>query len=597
MNLVPFILILLSVFYAKSIVGQSGGDQLYDDSFLHEIRFESATIPDSNNLWNAIITSSAMVTINIDGVIIDSVNVRQKGMNSATSPQKPLKIDVNEYLPNQNYDGIKNFNLHNNFMDSYMQRERLAHELYRRAGVPSPRTAYAEVYVGGAFKGIYSITEEIDKKFLKHNFPSKNGSLYKGTDGFAGVAVETQKGTYAEFSAFQNDATASNLGSYVHLKNYLKLLAIDIIIEDFDSYANGRHNFFIYYETKSAKLNFIPWDHNYAFPSTTMNLFYPTSTYPSATNFATDPLIKPLYEETMCELLTYLIDPIYISSFVMNNYNIINSNTNGVIAASPTPLIQYIASRKQWLEGQLTAKGISCGNLSLPINLNDIVINEFVSWTDSIGGVQEPDGGTPDWIELYNNSSSPITLDDHYYLSDDKDFPKKWYFPQAVTIPGNDYLIVWADKDVHQQGLHAGFKLEKDGGDLFMTYDDLAVIDTVTYNSQSLNQGYARNPNGIGNFVIQAHTFNANNNQANSINNISELEPLVLYPNPVKKSIMIKTKQSVDFISIINAVGEGMREIKKPTFPLSVDYLSTGVYFLQVHLSNNERYFLKIIKE
>jgi len=50
----------------------------------------------------------------------------------------------------------------------------------------------------------------------------------------------------------------------------------------------------------------------------------------------------------------------------------------------------------------------------------------------------------PDWIELKNESNSPISLADHY-LSDDPDDPLKWKFADDATIGANEFLVVIAD--------------------------------------------------------------------------------------------------------------------------------------------------------
>ncbi len=49
-----------------------------------------------------------------------------------------------------------------------------------------------------------------------------------------------------------------------------------------------------------------------------------------------------------------------------------------------------------------------------------------------------------DWIELYNPTPAPISLDYHY-LTDDLGAPVKWPFSPGTTIPANGYLTVRAD--------------------------------------------------------------------------------------------------------------------------------------------------------
>ncbi|MFT4537138.1 MAG: hypothetical protein ACI9P5_004519 [Saprospiraceae bacterium] len=352
-------LLYLSLFgFCITISAQNVGDALFDNSYLHEIRIESDSI---ENLWNAISRDYVMVNVVVDGIALDSVGLRLKGFTSAGSLQKPLKIDVNEYVSGKRYDGLKEFNLHNNFKDSYLQKDAVAYKLYNRAGLPSPRTSYAEIFVDGFFRGIYSTTEQIDKVFLKQNFPSGKGSLYKGPTGFAPRSVVLKEGSMDEFNRFKSNASASNLGDFVNLDHYLKQLAVDIIIGDWDSYAYDRHNYYIYYEPTSERLNFLNWDHNYAFSADEKDMdLYPIGTYPSSYNFIDDPTLKSKYEKTICELLIYLVEPLYITELTTHNYNIINSTSQQVIVDDPKLLIDYIALRSQRLKDALNKLGVDC---------------------------------------------------------------------------------------------------------------------------------------------------------------------------------------------------------------------------------------------
>ena len=80
------------------------------------------------------------------------------------------------------------------------------------------------------------------------------------------------------------------------------------------------------------------------------------------------------------------------------------------------------------------------------LQAQSIRINEVVS-SNSV--YFDEDGDTPDWIELYNYGSQNVNLE-NWTLSDDVSDLSKWTFPN-VTIPANDYLLLWAsDKDRDQ---------------------------------------------------------------------------------------------------------------------------------------------------
>ena len=81
--------------------------------------------------------------------------------------------------------------------------------------------------------------------------------------------------------------------------------------------------------------------------------------------------------------------------------------------------------------------------IGLLSNAQNIRINEVVS-SNSV--YFDEDGDTSDWIELYNYGTQDINLE-NWSISDDINDLSKWNFP-SVTIPANDYLLLWAsDKD------------------------------------------------------------------------------------------------------------------------------------------------------
>ena len=84
--------------------------------------------------------------------------------------------------------------------------------------------------------------------------------------------------------------------------------------------------------------------------------------------------------------------------------------------------------------------------IGLISNAQNIRINEVVS-SNSV--YFDEDGDTPDWIELHNYGTQNINLE-NWTISDDVNDLSKWSFPN-VTIPANDYLLLWAsNKDRYQ---------------------------------------------------------------------------------------------------------------------------------------------------
>ena len=218
------------------------------------------------------------------------------------------------------------------------------------------------------------------------------------------------------------------------------------------------------------------------------------------------------------------------------------------------------------------------------IVVSDLAINEIMASNSSTQGDQ--DAEFDDWIELYNNSSSSIDLSG-YFLSDNPTNLMKWEFPQGTIIDGEGYLIIWADEDGSQQGLHANFKLSKNGEAAYLVNPNGEIADQVIYGLQQTDQGYAREPNGTGDFVIKSPTFSVNNDNTTSVEKIEPtFSNLKVFPNPATQiltidfeSLNLKTKQ----LQIFNALGIRVFEAKiNSKEELNVSEWSRGIYFLKV---------------
>ena len=104
-----------------------------------------------------------------------------------------------------------------------------------------------------------------------------------------------------------------------------------------------------------------------------------------------------------------------------------------------------------------------------------LVINEYMA--DNVGGIEDEDRDSPDWIELYNGTSAAVNLDG-CYLTDSSTNLVKWRFP-AVAINSGQYLLVWAsgkNRRIAGQPLHTNFKLDADGEGLALVGPDGTTV-------------------------------------------------------------------------------------------------------------------------
>lgn len=141
----------------------------------------------------------------------------------------------------------------------------------------------------------------------------------------------------------------------------------------------------------------------------------------------------------------------------------------------------------------------NCQASSIP----GIMINEFLA--DNVSAYIDPsDNSYDDWIELYNPTSQPVNML-NWSMTDNRNNPLKWVFPDTI-IPAGGYLLVWADEDASDPGLHAAFKLSKSGEEIFLYHSTGQRVDSIIFGPQHTDTTYARIPNGSGPFVFAPPT-------------------------------------------------------------------------------------------
>lgn len=223
-------------------------------------------------------------------------------------------------------------------------------------------------------------------------------------------------------------------------------------------------------------------------------------------------------------------------------------------------------------------------NASVPvINTGDLVINEFMALNDS--WIEAPNGDYEDWVELYNASPNTLALN-NLYLSDSYNNPLKFRFPDNLTIPSHDYLIIWADYDTtNPNGLHGGFKLSGGGERIILSYPGI-IIDSISFGQQQPDISYARCPNGSGPFGLLTPTFLAANCNESSIENLTP-ETCTLYPNPASGSFIIKTvNQPINSLEIYNLTGQSIystTELNQYFLNVNVSSFQPGLYIIRIN--------------
>ncbi len=223
-------------------------------------------------------------------------------------------------------------------------------------------------------------------------------------------------------------------------------------------------------------------------------------------------------------------------------------------------------------------------------NPGDIVINEFmaVNQTDTVDEQNKHE----DWLELYNNTSSPISMAG-LYLSDDYADPYKWEFPANAVIPANGFLFIWADSDSSSTGYHADFKLSSNGEMLILSYKNGTVLDSLRFGAQTADISESRCPDGTGNFQATASSTPGytNNCAFNGVASATKAWSLQVYPNPASTFFTIKHNSSVSTgtFKLFDLKGSLLltEKISQPETSIPVASLPAGLYFYQFSSGGN----------
>ncbi|MEZ5302512.1 MAG: lamin tail domain-containing protein [Verrucomicrobiales bacterium] len=135
-------------------------------------------------------------------------------------------------------------------------------------------------------------------------------------------------------------------------------------------------------------------------------------------------------------------------------------------------------------------------------------ITEFMA--DNAGVLDDEDGDSSDWIELFNPNGFSLDISG-WSLTDDAAALQKWTFAAGTRIPAGGYLIVFAsgkDRSDPSGELHANFSLN-DGGEYLALVDaDGAVAQEFApeYPSQREDVSYGTPSGGGASLYLPAPT-------------------------------------------------------------------------------------------
>ncbi len=277
------------------------------------------------------------------------VGIRFKGNSSLQSRVQQgvlklsFKMDFDEFeddypqIDNQRFYGFKKFSLKNNYDDRSQLREKVASDVFRKAGVPVSHTAFYTLYVdhgnGPEYFGLYTLVEEVDGEVLDTQFSSDDGNLYKPEEGgasFVDGAFDEEffekktnedeadwSDILALFTALHDDTATTdpatwraNLESVFDVDGFLKYLAVNGIIQNWDTYGKMPHNYYLYNNPETSTLTWVPWDNNEALQEGKMGgalaldfANMQANSWPLIGNLYADKIYKAQYDYYLLEVI------------------------------------------------------------------------------------------------------------------------------------------------------------------------------------------------------------------------------------------------------------------------------------------------------
>ena len=297
-----------------------------------------------------------------------NVGIRYKGNSSLRSAYQSgikklsFKLDFDEFeddypeLKNQRFYGFKQLNLNNNFDDGSLLREKVVADFFRAFGLISSQTAFCELYVdngsGPQFYGLYTIVEEMDDTVLDSQLSDGSGNIYKPE----GEAAAFSSGTYNEsemekknnediadysdvkalYDIINDPVRTTNPGewknqleSIFNVDVFLKWLAANTIMQNWDTYGRMTHNYYLYNNPENNLLTWIPWDNNEARQegkqggALSLGMDEVRDNWPLIRYLIDDTDYKNIYMEYLQEFINEIFIPSEVQASYENYYNML----------------------------------------------------------------------------------------------------------------------------------------------------------------------------------------------------------------------------------------------------------------------------------
>lgn len=361
------------------------------------------------NVADATETSYVSATVTFNGEIWNSVGFRYSGNSTLRSSWRngtdkiSFRLDFDEFeevdpsTQDQRFFGFKQIAFKSNSHDASYLHEKVAADIFRESGVAASQTAFYEVYLdhgdGSEYLGLFTAVEIVDDTLIKSRFEDDSGNVYKpegaGAAFVAGTFTEEgfEKQTNEEeadwsdiqavFEALNSDLRISdpaawrkNLESVFDVDAFIRWLAVDTIIQNWDTYGSMAHNYYLYTDPTDRLVTWIPWDNNEALKSKnsggngapaqsvrTLDLSSVGEAWPLIRYLMDDPVYFEKYQQYLQETVDTAFQPEKLADTIQKYHDMIEASVQketqdstqlssiDAFNQSVTGLVQYVEDR------------------------------------------------------------------------------------------------------------------------------------------------------------------------------------------------------------------------------------------------------------
>jgi hypothetical protein len=203
------------------------------------------------------------------------IGIRLKGQNSFRPiGEKPsFRLNIDEYVGRAKFFDLANVTINNMHEDFSMMHERLAYLVARMMG-PASRASHAQVELNGEHYGLYTHVETVKRRMIRRWYGDDEGTLYEATDvDFTSDLIDSYEHEMgpddrellfdlaAALTNSDADAAIAEASAYVDMESFWQYWALCAVIGQFDGfpYSLPGDDYFIYIDSNSGKISFLPW--------------------------------------------------------------------------------------------------------------------------------------------------------------------------------------------------------------------------------------------------------------------------------------------------------------------------------------------------